>query len=63
MRKDQRKLDKKRKKKLEEKKRQAREAQTLAYTGNKYKTKELVQTWMHTEIGSSCPISAYGGAG
>jgi hypothetical protein len=51
MRKDQRKLDKKHKKKQEEKKRQARQAQTLAYTGNKYKTKELVQTLMHTEIG------------
>ncbi len=51
MRKEQRKRDRKRKKKQEEKKRQAREAQTLAYTGNKYRTKELVQTWMHTEIG------------
>jgi len=51
MRKDQRKLDKKRRKKLEEKKQQARQAKSLAYTGNKYKTEELIQTLMHTEIG------------
>jgi hypothetical protein len=51
MRKDQRKLDKKRKKKLEEKKRQACRAESLAYTGNKYKTKKLVPALMHTEIG------------
>jgi hypothetical protein len=51
MRKDQRKLDKKRKKKLEEKKRHARRAESLAYMGNKYKADELIPTWMHTEIG------------
>ena len=51
MPKDQRKRDRKRKKKQEEKKRQARQAQTLAYTGNKYRTEELVQTLMYTEIG------------
>ena len=51
MSKDQKKRDKKRKKKLEEKKQQARQAKSLAYTGNKYKSDELVQTWMHTEIG------------
>ena len=51
MQKDQRKLDKKRKKRMEEKKRKARQAHTLAYTGIKYKTKELIHTLMHTEIG------------
>jgi len=51
MSKDRKKLDKKRRKKLEEKKRQARRAESLAYMGNKFRTDELVPTWMHTEIG------------
>ena len=51
MAKDQRARDRKRKKKLEEKKRQARRAQTLAYMGNKYRADELIPTWMQTEIG------------
>jgi hypothetical protein len=51
MRKEQRKRDRKRKKKQEEKKRRARQGQSLAYTGNKYRSDELIPTWMHTEIG------------
>jgi hypothetical protein len=51
MRKDQKKRDRKRRKKQEEKKRQARQAESLAYLGNKYKTDELIPTFMHTEIG------------
>ena len=43
--------EKKRKKKLAEKKRKARQAESLAYMGEKYKTDELIPTWMHTEIG------------
>jgi hypothetical protein len=51
MQKDQKKRDRKRKKKQEEKKRQARQAGSLAYLGNKYKSDELIPTFMHTEIG------------
>lgn len=51
MAKDRRTHDQKRKKKLEERKRKAREAESLAYMGEKYKTDELVPTWMHTEVG------------
>lgn len=51
MSKDQRKADKKRKKKLEEKKRKARQSHSLAYMGNKYKSEDLIPTHMHTEIG------------
>ena len=51
MSKDQRKLDKKRKKRMEEKKRKARQANSLAYMGNKYKSDDLIPTHMHTEIG------------
>ena len=51
MSKDQRKLDKKRKKRMEEKKRKAHQSNSLAYMGNKYKSDELIPTHMHTEIG------------
>ena len=51
MAKDRRTHDQKRKKKLEERKRKARQAESLAYMGEKYKKDELVPTWMHTEIG------------
>jgi len=51
MAKDRRTRDQKRKKKLNERKRKARETGSLAYTGGKYKTKELVRTLMHAEIG------------
>jgi len=43
--------EKKRKKKLAEKKRKARQAESLAYRGEKYKKDKLIPTWMHTEIG------------
>ena len=43
--------DRKRKKKLAEKKQKARQAQSLAYLGEKYKKAELVPTLMHAEIG------------
>ncbi|MCE9552928.1 MAG: hypothetical protein K8T91_06070 [Planctomycetes bacterium] len=43
--------EKKRMKKLAEKKRQARQAVSLAYTGNKYRKDELVPALMHAEIG------------
>ncbi len=43
--------EKKRKKKLAEKKRKARQAGSLAYMGEKYKKDKLIPTWMHTEIG------------
>lgn len=43
--------EKKRKKKLAEKKRKARHAESLAYMGEKYKKEKLIPTWMHTEIG------------
>ena len=42
--------DRKRKKKLEEKKRKARQAESLAYMGEKYKKDKLIPTWMYTEI-------------
>ena len=51
MAKDRRTHDQKRKKKLEERKRKARQTESLAYMGEKYKADELVPTWMHTEIG------------
>ncbi len=51
MAKDRRTRDQKRKKKLEERKRKARETESLAYMGEKFKKDELVPTWMHTEIG------------
>ncbi|MCB9873621.1 MAG: hypothetical protein H6821_05525 [Planctomycetaceae bacterium] len=51
MAKDKHSRDQKRKKKLEERKRKARPTESLAYMGEKYKTKELVHTLMHTEIG------------
>jgi hypothetical protein len=43
--------EKKRKKKLAEKKRKARQAESLAYMGEKYKKDKLIPAWMHTEIG------------
>lgn len=43
--------EKKRKKKLAEKKRKARHAESLAYMGEKYKKDKLIPAWMHTEIG------------
>jgi len=51
MAKDRHSRDQKRKKKLEERKRKARPTESLAYMGEKYKSIELVQTWIHTEIG------------
>jgi hypothetical protein len=42
---------KKRKQKLAEKKRKARQAASLAYLGEKYKKDQLIPTWLHTEIG------------
>ena len=42
--------DRKRKKKLEEKKRKARQAESLAYMGEKYKKDKLIPTWLNTEI-------------
>jgi len=43
--------DQRRKKKLAEERRKARQNQSSAYTGEKYKTDDLIPTWMHTEIG------------
>jgi hypothetical protein len=43
--------DQKRKKKLAEERRKARENQSLAYMGDRYKTSALIQVWMHAEIG------------
>ena len=43
--------DQKRKKKLAEERRKARQNQSLAYMGERYKTDALVPTWMHAEIG------------
>lgn len=51
MAKDKHSRDQKRKKKLEERKQKARQNESLAYMGEKYKADELVPTWMHTEIG------------
>jgi len=43
--------DQKRKKKLAEERRKARENQSLAYLGERYKTSALVPVWMQTEVG------------
>lgn len=43
--------DQRRKKKLADERRKARRNQSSAYTGERYKTDELIPTWMHTEIG------------
>lgn len=51
MAKDRHSRDLKRKKKLEERNRKARQNESLAYMGEKYKSDELIPTWMHTEIG------------
>lgn len=46
-----RKRDRKRQKKLVEKKRKAHLAESLVYMGSKYQTEELMPTWVNTEIG------------
>jgi len=51
MAKDKHSRDQKRKKKLEERKQKARQNESLAYMGEKYKADELAPTWIHTEIG------------
>ena len=43
--------DQRRKKKLAEERRKARQNQSMAYMGERYKTDNLIPTWMHTEIG------------
>ena len=43
--------DQRRKKKLADERRKALRNQSSAYLGEKYKTDELIPTWMHTEIG------------
>lgn len=43
--------DQRRKKKLAEERRKARQNHSSAYLGEKYKTDELIPTWMHAEIG------------
>lgn len=43
--------DQKRKRKLEERKRKARQVESLAYLGEKYKTEDLIPSLMHAEIG------------
>jgi hypothetical protein len=43
--------ERRRKKKLAEQKRKARQTESLAYLGEKYKKDKFVPTWMHTEIG------------
>ncbi len=43
--------ERKRKKKLAEKKRKARQVESLAYMGGKYKKDKLIPSWMHAEIG------------
>lgn len=50
MAKDRRSKDQKRKEKLAKKARDKRAAESLACTGNKFKTDELVPLWMETEI-------------
>ena len=51
MAKDRRTRDQKRKDKLAKDRRQSSKNESLAYMGDKYKSKELVQTWMNAEIG------------
>jgi hypothetical protein len=51
MAKDRRSRDQKRRDKLAKKARSARKAESLAYMGEKFKTDELIPTWMQTEIG------------
>ena len=51
MAKDRRTRDQKRKDKLAKERRQSRKNESLAYMGDKYKSEELVQTWMNAEIG------------
>lgn len=51
MAKDKRTRDQKRKAKLAKERQQAGKSNSLAYMGSKYKTDELMQTWMNAEIG------------
>ena len=51
MAKDKRTGDQKRKAKLAKERQQAGKSNSLAYKGSKYKTDELMQTWMNAEIG------------
>lgn len=51
MAKDRRSRDQKRKDKLAKKQQKLRETESLAYTGNKYKTDKLVPVWLTTETG------------
>ena len=43
--------EQRRKKKRAEQKRKARQTESLAYLGEKYKKDKYIPTWMHTEIG------------
>jgi hypothetical protein len=51
MAKDKRNRDQKRKDKLAKKQRGLRKSTSLAYMGDKFKSDELIPTWMHAEIG------------
>lgn len=51
MAKDKRTRDQKRKAKLAKNRQVASKSQSLAYTGTRYKTEELIETLMHAEIG------------
>lgn len=51
MAKDRRSRDQKRRDKLANKRRQEPNSGSLAYMGEKFKTDELIPTWMHAEIG------------
>lgn len=51
MAKDRRSRDQKRRDKLAKKARGSRKAESLAYMGEKFKTDDLIPTWMQTEMG------------
>lgn len=51
MSKDRSRRDRKRKKRLAKEKRKARQTESLAYMGEKYKADKLIPAWLHTEIG------------
>lgn len=51
MAKDRRSRDQKRRDKLARKRRQSRQNESLAYMGDRYKTKELIHTLMNAEVG------------
>ena len=51
MAKDRRSRDQKRRDKLAKKQRKSRTVESLAYMGDKFKTDELIPTWMNAEIG------------